>query len=102
MNTNENITFEEARSFTLHVLDSVKPIIDPDIIDFTYHYINHDEYEMAFEGLFLEIIKHKNIPSLNIKKCQEIAVFLKLNQETVYDMEFWSKFENFCKENDKP
>ena len=59
------------------------------------HYLNHDEYEMAFEGLFLSIMKSKKKFKIDIGTARKIAIELNLNIESVFDDGFWKKFESY-------
>lgn len=58
-------------------------------------YLDNREYEMAFEGLFLELIKSGKAIKLNTRECMGMARQLKLDKETVFDYQFWSKFEAY-------
>lgn len=60
------------------------------------HYIENNEPEIAFEGLFLELMQINKLPvGLNSKMCLELGLSLKLNEETVLSDSFWSKFVVF-------
>lgn len=76
-------------------LDKVNKYFDQDSVDSITHYIEHDEYEMAFEGLFIEIMKLKFKPELNYSKLKETAIQLELDQSSVFDVDFWKKFNAF-------
>ncbi|MCX7099868.1 MAG: hypothetical protein NTV43_18390 [Methylococcales bacterium] len=59
------------------------------------HYLEHDELELAFEALFLELIEAQYIPtSFDTNKWKNIGKYLHLHEESVLDGEFWSKFIN--------
>lgn len=64
------------------------------------HYLDHDEYEMAFEGLFLDLIAHGSITS-----CDKLDVYLalgrslNLEKESVLDGQFWPKLMRFVQDN---
>lgn len=81
------------------ILKTVHSKLDKEAIDFVQHYIEHDEYEMAFEGLFIEIMKLEEIPKIDLFKSKEIGKSLKMNEESVFDFDFWNKFDNYVKEN---
>ncbi|MFD9897357.1 hypothetical protein [Mesorhizobium sp. NPDC059025] len=53
------------------------------------------EYEMAFEGFFLELIALKRQINLDPDRCRELGRALGLDRHSVYDAEFWQKFENY-------
>lgn len=59
------------------------------------HYLKYSEYEMAFEILFLGIMDSGQFPKIDFINGLEVAKFLKLDQESVYDVNFWSKFKVF-------
>lgn len=57
------------------------------------HYLKHDEYEMAFEGLIIELIKNKIQPdSFDFINWKEIAVFYNLDKCSVFLINFWNEF----------
>jgi hypothetical protein len=94
MNTND---FDETEAFILNVLEKARPNLDKESIDAVIHYVHHNELEMAFEGLFLEIINRNLLFSINIEQADRIGKSLKLNEESVYDSEFWTKFQIYLK-----
>ena len=60
------------------------------------HYVFYSEYEMAFEVLFLEIMKFPKIDFFDCDKALEFASLLKLNTDTVYDDCFFDKLVDYC------
>lgn len=83
-------------------LSLVNSKLEKSLIDHIEHYIKHDEYEMAFELLFTEIIKFENLSLIDYKKAEEIGKLLKLDEETVFDPNFWGKFISFINKIDPP
>ena len=62
------------------------------------HYLDHDEYSMAFEYLYLEIMERPNSHfTLGEAKALEIALFFELNDTDAcwVDYRFWAKFQDF-------
>ena len=57
-----------------------------------------DEYEMAFEGLFIELMK-SNIWKSDIKldNISKYAIEIGLNTDSVFDEKFLSNFQNWVK-----
>lgn len=53
------------------------------------------EYEMAFEGFFVELMTQKRQININAEKCRELGRMLGLDRHSVYDAEFWRKFESY-------
>ena len=85
----------EAESYIIEVLSIVKPHLEKDLILFVDHYLYHAEYEMAFEGLFLAIMKLGPAPPLDWRRSTEMAKKLNLNKESIYDEDFWSRFSKY-------
>jgi len=82
-----------------NLLSLVQSKLGEESVESVNHYLNHDEYEMAFEGLFLEIMKLEEIPKVDLTESKKVGKFLKLNEESVFDFEFWEKFEIYVKQN---
>ena len=62
------------------------------------HYLAHDEYSMAFEYLFLELIERTGAKlTLGPEKANEMALLFNLNDENecMIDGAFWGKFQTF-------
>ena len=85
----------ETESYIKEVLSIVKPHLEKDLILFVDHYLYHAEYEMAFEGLFLAIMKLDTVPPLDWSRSTEMAKRLNLNKESIYDEDFWSRFSKY-------
>lgn len=62
-----------------------------DAVDAVEHYIEHDEYEMALEGLCLELMGMSEFTSEDREICKRLSMQLGLNRESVFDPEFWQK-----------
>jgi hypothetical protein len=81
--------------FIKSTLNQLDKTLDEESINSVNHYLDHNEYEMAFEGLFIEIMQLQSIPQIDLIKAREIAEDLNLNNESVFDFSFWNKFELF-------
>jgi hypothetical protein len=75
--------------------------LDAESVEVIGLYLDNREYEMAFEGLFLELIKSGKTIKLNASECMSMARQLKLDKETVFDYQFWSKFEAYLHDTAK-
>ena len=91
----EKDNWEYIKSFIQTLLLEVK--LDRESIEAINHYLEHDEYEMAFEGLFIEIMKLEEVPKIDFVESMKVGRKLKLNEESIFDFEFWKKFETFIK-----
>lgn len=57
------------------------------------HYYKHDEYEMAVEGLLIELISAGIYPdNFEFSKWKELLIHYGLNKEFVFDELIWDKF----------
>jgi hypothetical protein len=75
------------------LLGHVKNSLDPEAVSSVTHYLNHSEYEMAYEGLFIELMKLSEKPKdINFEAYTELGKALKLDVDSIFDSEFWSKY----------
>lgn len=88
------------RDYILHLHQQLKHAVRDDIAEGTLHYVNHDEYEMALEMILLGAMELDRCLPFNYKDATEVAKTLRLHEETVYDAEFWPRFEAFVAKND--
>jgi len=72
------------------VLDKYADFLDVETVDAVRHYIDHDEYEMAFEGLCLDLLDQK-VKDVDWPLCIALARRLGLDKESVFDPGFWGK-----------
>ena len=91
----EHINWNMIESFLKKTILLVSSKLDQKSIEAVNHYVNHAEYEMAFEGLFIEIMKMNEVPDIDFSKSKEIGLLLKLDKESVFDVGFWKKFKNY-------
>ena len=79
------------------LLDDFLDFLDLESVNAIEHYLNHGEYEMAFEGLFIELIKADvSISQNELNKYFELGKDLNLDRDSVFDDGFWRKFLEFC------
>lgn len=79
-------------------IDANIDIIPDKHIKAIQHYLDHDEYSMAFEYLYLEIAERADAKfTLGVKKANEIALFFDLDKEDecMISGEFWNDFQSF-------
>ncbi|GAA0621241.1 hypothetical protein [Thalassospira tepidiphila] len=79
-------------------IDANTTIIPSNHLDYIQHYLDHDEYSMAFEYLYLEIMEREDSHfTLGKEKALEIALFFGLDDENecMVDGKFWPKFKSF-------
>lgn len=75
---------------------SSKELLDIESIKEIEHYFNHSEYEMAFEGLLIELTKVGKYPKRFIfLEWKALGEHYKLDKESVFDGAIWRKFLNW-------
>jgi hypothetical protein len=90
------MNYEEISKYILEIKNKNQTSLNEETHQAVDHYLLHDEYEMAFEILFLELMKKELFKDIDIFKSKKTAIFLKLNKESIFDFNFWKKFEAFC------
>jgi hypothetical protein len=88
----------EAKSFVEGVLLRINSELDKEAVRDVNIYLTHGEYEMAFEGLFIEIMNLGIAPDIDWHKSGEIAKKLKLDEESIFDYNFWARFSKYVEE----
>jgi hypothetical protein len=79
-----------------HVINECESLISEDSYKEVKHFYEHGEYEMAFEGLALELMQLDRRPvNFDYKSWCGIIKEMKLDQESVFDAEFWHKFQEW-------
>jgi len=54
------------------------------------HFLDHDEYEMAFEGLIIQLSRHgAALPNRQSREIRDLAERLGLRAESVFAGNFW-------------
>lgn len=92
----ESDAFARVVQIAKNIFVNEKIELDQKTKDSVSHFLSHDEYEMGYEGLFIEMIKSNYVPSRD-----EAAEYLKigrdlgLDRESVFDPEFWEKLVSY-------
>jgi dimeric dUTPase (all-alpha-NTP-PPase superfamily) len=82
------------------LLNHFSESLDEESVQSVQHYLDHSEYEMAFEGLFIELMNLKcSFSEEEFLTYIELGEKLGLNEESVFDAEFWEKFIKYCSNN---
>ena len=84
----------------LELIKECEEYIDKESIDEVMHFYRHGEYEMALEGLIIEMIKVQKYPkNYTIESIRELVLYYRLNVESVFDYYFSENFEKWASEN---
>ncbi len=92
-----NVTFEKTKKLINELIDKNNEYLDTESKEAILNYIEHDEYEMAFEGLFIELIKLNLLLSSDDERDMafELAQKLNLDKNSIFEEQFWEMFMNF-------
>lgn len=75
------------------LIEASKGILTAETLSSVMHYYEHGEYEMAYEGLVLELIRSgKHPPGFDFLEWKNLAVSFNLDNDPVFDRDFWGKF----------
>jgi hypothetical protein len=91
----ENKDLQIAEDYIIHVLSIAQSNLEIEAIKEITHFLTHGEYEISFEGLFIEIMNLTIIPPIDFAEALKVARLLKLDEESVIDSDFWIKFEKY-------
>ena len=97
---NSHIDWNDARQGIEHLLDSLRPALSHDAVEAIVHYLTHDEYELALEGLLIESLSGVEL-SIDWRRCLELGQALGLDKETVLQHDLWQRLLERCA-NDSP
>ena len=75
------------------IIQDCRGILSDRALEVVDHYNEHGEFEMAFEGLVIELIKADAAPdSFDYEEWCGLLRAIGLDQEQVFDVEIWNKF----------
>ena len=93
----DEIPYTYIENYIRSVLLLVQSQLASDSVNSINHYLTNEEFEMAFEGLFIEVMKLPHVPKLDFSESRRVGELLKLDQDTVFDEDFWNKFRNYIR-----
>ncbi|TBM16195.1 hypothetical protein EYY86_07760 [Hafnia paralvei] len=95
-NEEREINHSELYNSTVYLLNIYADILDPDTYSSVIHYLEHGEYEMACEGLFIDLIEANFQPQkIDIEYYLKILIKLNLNNESIFNADFWKYLNNY-------
>lgn len=82
----------------LELIKSCIGIVDTEAYGEVMHYYKHDEYEMALEGLIIELIStNYSLSETKTKELLNLAHYYKLDTDSVFDADIWNKLLQWIK-----
>lgn len=92
----KKVDYNEVYESIVSLLEAYSDILDTDTYSAVTHYLEHGEYEMAYEGLFIDLIDAKfEIQKIDIKYYLTLGVKLNLDKESVFKGDFWKCLTNY-------
>ncbi len=92
MNNDDVITRKISEFITIS-----EKLIQKEGLEAVKHYFEHNEYEMAFEGLIIELLNINVYPSnFDVNEWIEIGLKCKLDTLANFDDKMWDKFLLWC------
>lgn len=92
--------FVRASQFILQTLQQEEVLISAENAGFVRHYVQHAEYEMAFEVLFLSLMEHprQTTARVDFTLAVEMAKELRIDAEegSVFDDMFFDKLSRYA------
>ncbi|WP_052559462.1 hypothetical protein [Enhygromyxa salina] len=82
--------WEQVRNEAAAILAEHADKLGVKTIDSVNHYLDHEEYEMAVEGLCLDLLSLDDA-EVDWPRCVSLASVVGLDKVSVFDSEFWSK-----------
>lgn len=80
----------------LELIRECEEYLDKESIDEVMHFYRHGEYEMALEGLIIEMIKMEKYPKNHTTdSINNLVLYYHLDIESVFDYYFWEKYEKW-------
>lgn len=80
----------------LELIKECEEYLDKESVNEVMHFYRHGEYEMALEGLIIEMIKVQKYPKNRMAdSINDLVLYYRLNIESVFDYYFWEKFEKW-------
>ncbi len=98
--TNKSKIWEAIISDIESEINANRKVIPESRMSDIQHYLAHDEYGMAFEYLYLEIMEREDSRfELGSDRAVELAIFFKLDNEDecMIDPEFWVKLQEYIR-----
>lgn len=92
----KQIDFFSIKESLMLLLNSYSERLGIETYDAVKHYIDYDEYEMAYEGLFIDLMEiNFNPREIDFEKYLEMGILLNLNKESYFSSNFWLYFNNY-------
>ncbi len=80
----------------IELITACQEYLVQEAINEVMHFYEHGEYEMALEGVLIEMIQKKKFPKkITMEAINDLVIFYRLNVESVFDYCFWDKYQKW-------
>lgn len=87
-------TYEREFETCVHALyQQARPMLDESARAAVEHYLGHDEFEMAFEGLCIELVKSNLLSREDAAPFIQLAMAIGLDTEASFDEQIVAKLK---------
>ncbi|WP_420064893.1 hypothetical protein [Pectobacterium colocasium] len=97
MKINDEMKFyTEVKNSISKLIDIYGKDLDEETINSVNHFLEHGEYEMAYEGVFIDLMSIGFKPDdIDASYYIGIGIGLGLNKGSVFDFDFWNKLNAY-------
>ena len=88
----DEIDWRAAYDDIVRLLASTHSLLEANDVMYVKHYLAVGEYEMALEILCLDVMHRPEVRLAHLEELGALAKRLGLDQESVYDADFWKNF----------
>ncbi|MFJ5430960.1 hypothetical protein ACIPUP_17615 [Pectobacterium actinidiae] len=86
----------EVKNSISRLIDIYGKNLDEEITNSVNHFLDHGEYEVAYEGVFIELMSIGfNPDDIDVSHYIGIGIGIGLNKESVFDFDFWNKLNAY-------
>jgi hypothetical protein len=99
----DEIDYVWIRDQLLALVETYKEVLDKETVESVRHFVDHDEYEMGYEGLFIELMKAGFNPGdMKFDLYLNIGKLLGLDKKNVFVDGFWKKLTDHVNKFQQP
>ncbi|KHS62171.1 hypothetical protein QT13_21035 [Pectobacterium brasiliense] len=90
--------YMEVKNSISKLIDLYGKNLDEEIINSVNHFLEYGEYEMAYEGMFIDLMSIDFSPDdIDVSHYIKICIRLGLNEESMFYFDFWNKLNSYLK-----
>jgi hypothetical protein len=87
----EEKSWQETSNRIRALLTGYRMSLPNSTVEAVEHYLNHDEYEMAPEGLCIDLMEQSDDQEVDWAECVDLCQSMGLHKESSFDPTFWAR-----------